>query len=504
MERIKKLFLGLLKIHLPTWLLLTLALVLILRIPSFFEPYRYGDEAIYLTLGQGIRQHIPLYSGLHDNKPPLLYIIAAIAGSLVWFKLILAFWMLVTIVLFWKLSKTFFPKNISFQKLSTIVFAILTTIPLLEGNIANAEIFMLAPTILAFYILLTKKLTSKNLVLGGILFSFASLFKIPAAFDMGAIVAYWLITSGLKAKSIKKTITSSALLAFGFLIPILVTVIWYFFRGAFKEYLIAAFLQNLGYLSSWRSQAQKVPFMVKNGPLLLRGVILLAGSAILFWKRKALTKPFIFFTLWLMFCLFAVTLSERPYPHYLIQAVPAISLLFGILFSQKTKIQTYAVLPLTLAFFVPVYFNFWHYPTISYYQNFLKFAVGAEPKEAYFNYFGPNVQRNYEVASIVNQLTDTKDKVFVWGDDAKIYALSRRLPPIKYVADYHIKDFSSQDEIITKLEKTTPTLIVILPEASGFAKLNTLVGERYIYLSTVKHVGIYKLIDPRVQSVVTP
>ena len=43
------------KLHLPTlpnWLVGILALVLILRIPSFFEPYYYGDEMVYLTLAK--------------------------------------------------------------------------------------------------------------------------------------------------------------------------------------------------------------------------------------------------------------------------------------------------------------------------------------------------------------------------------------------------------------------------------------------------------------------
>src|SRR3989344_8911898 len=144
------------KIHLPHWLCILLAIVFILRIPSFFEPFSYGDEMIYLTLGNGIRQGIPLYKGIHDNKPPLLYILAGVAGNVFWFRVILAAWMLITTVLFWKLTRVLFEKNPKARKIATIAFAILTTIPLLEGQIANAEIFMLGPTIAAFLILLTK------------------------------------------------------------------------------------------------------------------------------------------------------------------------------------------------------------------------------------------------------------------------------------------------------------------------------------------------------------
>jgi MFS superfamily sulfate permease-like transporter len=74
--------------NLPNWLLGILALIFILRIPSFFEPYYYGDEMVYLTLGQGVRQGLTLYKDIHDNKPPLLYLTAAVAGNLFWFKVI--------------------------------------------------------------------------------------------------------------------------------------------------------------------------------------------------------------------------------------------------------------------------------------------------------------------------------------------------------------------------------------------------------------------------------
>ena len=54
-------------LHTPNWLFIILAIVLILRIPTFFEPYSYGDEMIYLALGEAVRQNIPLYRGIHPS-----------------------------------------------------------------------------------------------------------------------------------------------------------------------------------------------------------------------------------------------------------------------------------------------------------------------------------------------------------------------------------------------------------------------------------------------------
>ena len=460
---------------------------------------------IYLSLGEAVRQGVPLYSGVHDNKPPLLYLTAAIAGNLFWFKVILAAWSLVTVVLFWKLSKVLFPKSIKFQKISTIVFAILTTIPLLEGHIANAENFMIGPLIAAFLILLSKKLNFKNLFTAGVLFSIAALFKVPAAFDIPAIIFLWITIAGLNMKKLKIVAKNTLYLSIGFLVPIAATFIWYFARGAFSEYLVAAFLQNFGYLSSWRPDDVVDPFLVRNGPLLIRAGIVAVGLGVLYWKKKKLSKQFIFITAWLLLNLFAVSLSERPYPHYLLQAVPAISLLVGILFTQKTMEQAFSIIPLSIALLVPVHFNYWHYSTTDYYVRFAKFASSNITQEEYLASFGGHILRNYEISKFLVQSTIKSDKVFVWGGDSSmIYALSRRLPPIKYVATYHINDFSSPEETVIALKNNPPKQIIILPDSSPYPELIMLLREDYILVSTIKGAEIWNQISPEIKASLPP
>lgn len=197
------------ELDIPNWLLIFLAVLLILRIPTLFEPYSYGDEMIYLTLGEGIKQGKVLYRDIHDNKPPLLYILAAISGSVFWFRALLAFWNIVTVILFWKLIKALFPKNRKISDVATVIFGILTTIPLWEGHVANSEMFMIGTTIAGFLVLLTKKLNFKNLLFAGFLFSLSSLFKIPAAFEVPTIIIYWLITEERKKGWFKKIFKNS-------------------------------------------------------------------------------------------------------------------------------------------------------------------------------------------------------------------------------------------------------------------------------------------------------
>ena len=483
------------KLHLPNWVVGILALVIILRIPSFFEPYNYGDEMIYMTLGQGVRQGIPLYSGLHDNKPPLLYLTAALAGNLFWFKAALAAFNLASIVVFFKIGKVLFEKNRKLRKIATVIFALATTLPLFEGNLANAENFMMLPTLIAVFILLTKAKTFKNLFLAGFLFGLATLYKVPAAFELLLIPLFWLITTDLNKKSLTEIIKNSFYMAIGFATPILMTFVWFFFKGSLMDYIRAAFLQNVNYVSSWRPSDTQKPFLVKNAPLFIRAFVVILGLGLLTFARKKLSKPFILVSIWLLLALFAITLSERPYPHYLLQAMAAVSFLFGMFFADKSKEQAFSVIPLALAFFVPTYFHFWLYPVSSYYLRFLDFAGGKITKEVYFSGFSGTTKRNYQIADFLARSTASSERVFIYDPDAPvIYALSRKLPPIKYVVPYHINDYSSKSDVAKEIAKSPPKFI-ILAGGQNLNGLSPLIKKKYMLIQQVSDANIFSRID---------
>lgn len=483
------------KIHTPHWLTALLLLIFIFRIPSFFEPFSYGDEMIYLDLGEAVRRGWVLYRDIHDNKPPLLYLTAAVAGNVFWFRVILAGWMMATTVVFWKLTLKIFPKDKKSRQVATAFFATLTTLPLLEGQTSNAELFMIGPIIIAMYMLYDlKEVKTKTIIMAGLFFSIATHYKVPAAFDMGTVVFLWILQiKRFSKKQIVNIFKKGIYFTLGFLSLLLFFFAWYTIRGAFNQYLVAAFLQNFGYLSSWRPDSVVEPFYIRNGPLIVRGIILLSGLMILYSFKNKLSKKYLFSCAWLLFALFGVTLSERPYPHYLIQIVPASSLLVAMFITDKTVEQSLTVIPLLLTIAVPVYYHFWHYPTYPYYKNFVQFTTNQKNKDEYMDYFGGNTRRNYSLAEYVISNSKREDGVFVWGDDAStIYALSRRLPPTKYVASYHINDFANPDDIINQFKSNPPSLILILPGSANFWQLDSFIQTNYIQMPDMQGTQVFR------------
>ncbi len=470
-------------------LILILILVFFLRLPSLFEPFTYGDEGVYLTLGQAMRRGVVLYREIHDNKPPLLYLFAALAGNFAYFRLLNFLWSFLTIGIFWKLAQRLFPQNQPAIIVSTGLFAVLTSMHTFEGNVANAENFMLLPIIGGFWLILNDK--HLGFFFSGILFSLAALFKIPAAFDfLAALTFCFLLFLGRKKKNYSLFIIRNSLFIFGFSLPFLITFVYFAFQGALQQYLAAAIFQNIPYLSSWtadKPQALGLPLSLLGRTSLVALVVL----ALFIWKKK-ISLVAKLTLIWFSFSLFAALLSSRPYPHYLLQALPSLSLAFGLIFtpSKERVVPFFLSLVLTLSFFG---FHFWHYPNLSYYLNFYQYALRMKSHEEYFAFFEGQAKTIYQVAEYIQTHTQPEERIFIWGNQPSLYALARRLPVGRYTVAYHIIDFDGYQETIKDLREKEPSLIVKMKQVKKkFPDFENLLRSDYLKVSTMGEAEIYQ------------
>ena len=174
------------------FLIISSFIFFLLRLPSLFEPYWYGDEGIYQVIGMAINNGSLLYKDIWDNKPPLLYLLYALFNSDQFaVRLVSLIFGLFSIFVFFFLSKKLFPPSSGGSKivyfLTSSIFALLLGLPILEGNIANAENFMLLPILIAALLVVKADYLSSipkvSLFFAGILLGLAFLFKIVAIFD---------------------------------------------------------------------------------------------------------------------------------------------------------------------------------------------------------------------------------------------------------------------------------------------------------------------------------
>lgn len=481
------------------FLVMMVLLSVLARIPSLFEPGWYGDEGIYLVLGKGLRNGLVWYKEIHDNKPPLLYLLAAITNSVVLFRLLLLGWMIVTTLVFDRLSKKLI-KNGWWQKLSLGLMVVLSTLPWLEGNIANAEIFMMLPTMAGVLLLVeNQKMIKKNrwkYALSGLFFSVAFLFKVPALFEMAGVVLFWvLIKNGVKGlwKAIRQEHWYWMLA--GFLLPVILSIAYYYLMGAGPEYMRAAFMQNVGYLSSWKTGSMTKSGGSSESGLMTRGLVLMLVTAIFGWASRKIDWKYRMVVVWFLFALFGALLSERPYPHYLILVISSGSLMIGLTGKNiKKRMWTGLFSLITLA--VILNYNFYFYPVVEYYGKFFNLISGNIKYEDYVDSFDWRVKRTRKLTEYLEEITVPGEKIFVWGDEPFVYFESDTLPVGRYTVAYHIIDFDAKEETMLALENEQPRVVInMTSEKRPFDEFHAWRDSYYGLAKIIDDAEVYIRID---------
>lgn len=434
----------------------------LLRLPSLFEPYWYGDEGIYEVIGNGLRHGRLLYTTIWDNKPPLLYYIFAFFSgnqdAVRAFSLIVG---IATFITFFFVAQKLFNTEKA-QFIATGIFGFLFATPILEGNIANAENFMLLPILLSALIILkiifhTHHKPSvhsyKPLVLSGFLLGFAFLLKVVAVFDFAAFFIFLFFATYHNVKHIRNQIPLLASFLGGFGIPIAWTFLWFLVHGRIKDFIVSAFLSNVGYVNYGNT------FIIPQGLLIIKVLLLGACIIFLFKKRHIISLQSIFILLWLAFSIFNALFSQRGYTHYLLVILSSFSLGIGYIMYNKKFIRPIIAFLVLVGIIELISLGY-------YYGNFLMLVAQQKTYRQYIASFDKVATvRDYTLAEYINLHKKSGDSLFVWGDSGQLYGLTHMTPPGKYIVKYHmISSRQSLLETAQALKKVSPTFVVILPK----------------------------------------
>lgn len=502
---------DLLKTKINFWLLGILAFLVLLRLPSFFEPHWYGDEEIYLVLGQMLRRGAVLYRDIWDNKTPLLYLIYAISPTLIWAKLTATAFVLGTVLGTYALAKRLFEdQRDGYAYGAALLMGVLLSLLVLEGNIANAELYFTLPIILAAYLIYKNLLAPSPSPLAplliGLLMSVAFLLKVPAIFDfVGLLLAFTLVRLSDEfwspTKSYKRflagQIKTYVPLVLSFALPVGLVFLYFFLNRALPDFIAAAFKQNVNYVAIDSGLFQKL-----TNPLYIKGAFLALGVvlATLAYFKKYISKEMVFLTLWLGFSIYGALLSNRPYKHYLLQIVPPMILLLVYLVAHLRRyiIPTVAYVIL-LGLVTRMFYGAFALNPATYYPNFFDWASERKNWGDYINYFDRRTADNYRVAEYIAQNTKPNDPIFVWGDVASIYAISNRPAATKFIQAHHLTTINPKnyDLVIDRLLTYQPKFIVVTrPVLFNFLPLETFLRGNYKEVEIVGNLYVYRNTTP--------
>jgi hypothetical protein len=417
-------------------LTLTVFLFFIFRLPSLFEPLWYGDEGIYQVIGTSLNHGRLLYSQIFDNKPPLLYwLYTSLHSDQFSVRLASLIFGLLSVGIFFLLSKKLFKdtKDNKIVSLVTFVFAILFGLPMLEGNIANAENFMLLPIITSALLIINQR----RFFVAGLLLGIAFLFKIVAVFDLSAffIFCFILNLNSLSINSLKKELKLLPIIV-GFFLPLALVSLFFISNNTFMDFVKATFISNISYVS-YGNRVGPLPIL-----LFIKLGLLVVFLSYIFVKRKKIGHSSLFILIWFAFSLFNAFFSQRPYTHYLLVLIPSLSLMVGLILFDKKYQRIIAATFLIALFAIARGFGI---PSInkniSYYQNFISYMAGKETMASYQRFFDRRTPFDYEIARFIRPKLIKGDTVFIWGNNAQLYELLGVVAPTKYIVAYHIANY---------------------------------------------------------------
>ena len=499
-------------------LVLLFALVVFLRIPSYFEPYWYGDESIYLTVGTALNQGKTLYRDIVDHKTPIIYYLARVPNQLS-FRILLTLWMFPVVAAFFYITtKVLKKKRLAWIATATLIVA--TTLPTFEGLIPNGELFVLGfflPGLALLYSVLhsaklqqypslkassfvrvhqlmalarcTLNLKKQVILIAvGFLFGCAILTKVPAVFDvMAAYVLVALFILGLKRTVSSRKLNLSRLiqllviyfwLTLGLLVPIVISVLYFTLLGAFNDYLTFGLLYNFHYTSTW-VPTSTLPiatlFFSLKGKLLILSII----TVIALYLRKKLSSMFLFAITWTWWSAIAASLSNRPYPHYFIQVIPAVILLLYLfidtippIFQKRiSQLKTYSIqsflftVTIGMLIFINITLGLWsnRYSTTKYYQRFLSLLNGSVTLASYQDSFDSLVADNRQAAKLIK--SDNPDEIFIWGTNPSLYAQTHTSPSNKFTVLFHVADLGLYQETVEAVVTNSPEFFIVMKNA---------------------------------------
>lgn len=518
-------------------------LMLVLRLPSFLQTWWYGDENIYMAIGQAITKGQWLYVDAWDHKPPMIYLVYALSywlfGNSLWpLRLLNAILAFLGVVAFYWLSSRLFGLSTRTSQVLAVVYTFALSL-VFEGPLFNTEnwfmpLIWLGLVCLVIGLNLLKPLAQPQFgwwLLGSVLWSLAAFSKMHAVLEIAILTLVLIVIYGQQQLSLTtdnpnstgSTLTKLVNLSktwvtqlvsqtqfwryFGSLVglmvlPYLVTGALYWFNGYWPDFYFAVWGYNQDYITYAANSVILFGFNLSEWSvsgnqlhLFLLSLWLVTSSWLLL--QHHFSQRWFWFTNWLGAAMCAVLLSERNYPHYMLQVLPLGVLGLGLL-SQRwftiesiiTKVKDTVFSLLVLQIFTYTFAQgsliLNYYSPNTYFFEFAKVVLGQQELSRWQAKFSLEVVNNRDLlVGTIQKYTTNTDKIFLIANQADLYFLSERLSGYKFLVDFHYPT-EELPQIVAHLERNNTKLVMIdqkSPKAEAATTL--LVSHGFVLVETV-------------------
>jgi 4-amino-4-deoxy-L-arabinose transferase-like glycosyltransferase len=474
--------------------------IIIFILLSLFLPLHYfhgfisPDEGSYIFIANSINHGSVLYKDFIDIKPPGIFylnsLIFSIFGkSLYISRLVLYITNALAALIIYYLGRNQWNEYIG--QLSSILYLIGIYNPLVQGYFVLTEQFMVFFGLLGIFIFL-KFRKERYLVLVGILFGIATLFKQPGIFFFILIFSSYLI--GLLDKNnhtkiyIYNSFKSLLLILTGFLIPVFIIAAFFYGKGVLNDFMYWSFL----YLLSGKYGTKfdlTTTFQVINS-LVIIWIPALISVVIIFYNsiNRKVKNDNLFVVCWLI--LFGYTLTTRQFGHYFIQILPPACILASMtltrlpfvknikdLFSKKGLVTIFVIIFFILLISHTILWSIFYDQLTGMDRNLV-------------------LENQTKTSDFIISHTEPNQRIISLPFDPSIYFLSNRYPPTKFLGmGSGEQDPAEQDNIlISQINKSNVPYIIINTRSKDWMSqdLHQLLTVNYINEKTIGTYEIYK------------
>lgn len=471
----------------------------LLRVPSLYEPYWYGDEGIFAAVAHDVRAGDTLYAGAWDNKPPLIfYTYAAVQASfgtgMFALHAVATAAVLATLALTMWLAFRLYGR--SSAAIAGVMFVVLMCTPTIEGNLAMTETFMILPTTGAVCLFVLSRTRTGDvrdalLAASGVCIGVAMLYKQVAAFDGLALVAMiWL--------TVKAPWRETAAIGAGVALPLIVCAAYFLAAGAFGDF--------------WYAVAGSLPLYGSLGPeggWLTRVLGLVPAVLMVWWlagrRRDGLDVGVAQLpVLWLSLAFAGATSSSLEFPHYLQQAAPAFALTIagaatvgrGVEGDERLALAGAVVVAAAVAYlqFGDAIVERRQVHAVPYYRNHIEYRTGDRTHQEYERFFDGKAEAVRDVAAAIQE-DGAGTTLYSWGELPWMHAVGGFDNPTKYYTSFLGELVpGAKDDILRDLDATPPAYILLTSTTyAPFEGLEQWMTGRYVAIEAAGDWRLFRL-----------
>lgn len=459
-----------------------LVLLFIILLLSAFLRYQFvnepleRDEGGYAYIGKQLLEGKVLYKEMWDQKTAGIFFIYAFAikffgDSLNSIRIFTLIFVLIEIFLFFLLVKKLYGENIAL--VATFIFGIFSSVPLMQANGANSEVFMNLFFILSVYLFLFNK--KKFLIYSGIALAIGFMIKQVAIVNLLAILLFIIL---FDKKNKKEKVLS---LIIGFFIGLVPFLIYFIINNNLYDFIFAAFSYNLGYVNTINI-VEFFSRMVNNSiPIILEGALFwclaLIGLFFILIKRDKKNMLVLFL---LLFSILGVLIGKRFFPHYYIQLIPICSILGGYAVIKGLKLKYFKWILILMVVSLSFFFISSEYKYYFVYDNndvsFIKYKTDIFVKAK-------------DVADYINQNTVEEDFIYNIGYEPELYFYSKRESASRFIYSFHLmksyvgdNEFlqEGRKELLEDIKLKKPKYLIVSDIIDDFNELDKIIEERYL------------------------